>query len=104
MHQSSFREADSSLIIQMSSCNLWNPKFHYRVHKNQSRVHIVSRMNLIRNHQSYSFNIHFNIIQPSNVKTFRVIPLIQVFLHCESITPLYHVHQMPQPSHSHLSL
>jgi len=70
MQKISFREADSSLTSEASSCNLWNPKFHYRVHKNQSRAHIVSQMNLIHNHQSYSFNIHFNITLPSNVETF----------------------------------
>ena len=76
MQQISFREADSSLENQASSCNLRNPEFHYSVHKKQSRVHIVSQMNLIHIHQPYSFNIHFNIILPSNMEKFLVILLI----------------------------
>jgi len=40
---------------------LWNPKFHYRVHKSPSLHHMLRHFNPIHILTPYSYMIHFNI-------------------------------------------
>jgi hypothetical protein len=43
MYQSSSWEADSHSASQQIRCLLWNPKFHYRVHKSTPLVPVLSQ-------------------------------------------------------------
>jgi len=65
--QSPFREADSSSVSPEIPLVLWNLKFHYRVHKSPPLVPFLIQTNPVRHISTFSFNMHFSIIQ----STFR---------------------------------
>jgi hypothetical protein len=58
-------EAANCAATRELSRILWNPKIHYRVHKSQSLVLILTQINLVHTAPTYLSKIHFNIIQPT---------------------------------------
>jgi hypothetical protein len=57
-------EAANCAATQELPSILWNPKVHYRVHKNPPLVTILSQINLIHTIISYLSKIYFNIVHP----------------------------------------
>jgi hypothetical protein len=59
-------EDPSCAAIHILVSILWNPKVHYRVHKNPSLVPFLSQINLVHATLFCLSNIHFNtnIINP----------------------------------------
>jgi hypothetical protein len=62
MEMSPSREAASYTATQGFLKNLWNPKFHYRVHMSPPLVPILSQNNPVHTTSSYMSKIHFNIV------------------------------------------
>jgi hypothetical protein len=58
---------------------LWNNNIHYRIHKNNSVVPILSHTNQIHILDPYFFDIHFNIILPSTSR-FSLLFFLKGFL------------------------
>jgi hypothetical protein len=59
------REAASCAATQELLNILWNPKFHYCVHKSPPLISIVSQNDGVHTALSYYVSkIHFNIVHP----------------------------------------
>jgi hypothetical protein len=44
---------------------VWNPKFHYRIHKSTPLVNVLNQTDTIHTVPAYFFKIYFNVILPS---------------------------------------
>jgi hypothetical protein len=64
MEHSPSLEAKSHSVSQEITHLLWNPKFHYRVHKNQPLDPVLSQVKSVHSLQPYFSKIHSNIILP----------------------------------------
>jgi len=84
-----------------NSLHLWNPKFHYCIHKCQLPVSILSQLDLVRTHTPYFLKIHLHIILPST-PGFSKWSLTLRFFHQNPVyaSLLPHTRYMPRPSHS----
>jgi len=65
MERSPFWEASPFSAGQEIPCMLWNPKFHYRIHKCPLPVPILSQLDPTQTLTSHFLKIHLNIILPS---------------------------------------
>jgi hypothetical protein len=64
------RSWEANRHCQEISCFLWNPKFHYRVHKSPLLFPILSHMHPMHIFPPCFSKIHFNIIIPSAPRSF----------------------------------
>jgi hypothetical protein len=62
MEQSPFWEANRFSTSQDIPCILWSPKVHYRIHKCQPSVPILSHLDPVHAPTSHFLMIHLNII------------------------------------------
>jgi hypothetical protein len=64
MELSPFWEPASCAATRELPSILWNPKIHYRVHKNPPVVLILTQINPVHTTSSYLTKTHLNIIHP----------------------------------------
>jgi hypothetical protein len=73
--------------------SLWNRKVHYRAHKSQTLVHLLSKMHPVHKFPSYFPKTHSDIIFRLNLGFLAVYRFSnQKFI---SISYLYHAYYMP---------
>jgi len=101
MEQSPSSEANRFSASQEIPRILWNPKFHYRIHKCPPPVPILSHLDPVHTPTSYFLNMHLNIILPSTPRS----PKWSFSLRFPHQNPVYgspppHTRYMPRPSHS----
>jgi hypothetical protein len=78
MEQSSSWEAGSCWVSQEIPRPLWNPKVHYRVHKNLPLDPVLSHMNPVLAFEICLFKIRFNIILPRMFRSSKWSHLFRV--------------------------
>jgi hypothetical protein len=67
-------EATNCAVTQELPSILWNPQFHYRVHKSPPLVSILSQIEPVHTIPSYLSKIYFNIVRPpTGMRTLRKI-------------------------------
>ena len=65
LHGGEFFLRNKSSASQEIPRILWDPKFHYRIHKSLPTVLILVQLNLIHAFLSHFLKIYFNIVLPS---------------------------------------
>jgi hypothetical protein len=94
-------ETNSHLPSQVIHCLLWNPKDHYRVHKNTPLVSMLSHMNPVQNLPTYFFMVYRVIIPPSMHRSSEWSRPFRVFnKHLVCFSHLPHACYMSRPPHT----
>jgi hypothetical protein len=88
MEQNASWEADRFSTTQEIPRILWNPKVHYRIHKNLPHVSILNQIDSIHALHPTCVKIHFNIILPSAPGSSKWSPSLR-FPHQNSVCVLY---------------
>jgi hypothetical protein len=101
----SFWEAKSFSTSQQIHRILWNPKVHYRTHKRQQTLSILSQSNPVHASPSHYLKIHFNITLPFTTRFSKWSPSLKSPHQNPTCTsPVSHTCYMPRPSHSSWSI
>jgi hypothetical protein len=90
-----------SQLVKVFPSILWNPKFHYHIHKGPPPVPILRQLHPVPTTPSHFLKIHLNIILPST-SGFPQWSLSLRFPNQNPVhtSPLPHTHHMPRRSHS----
>ena len=77
MEQSPYWKANTSSATQEILRILWNPNVHYRTHKRQSPVRVLSQIDPVHFPSHFS-RIYFNIILPSTPGSSKWSPFLRL--------------------------